>query len=206
MNIVEGELDATLDALAAYLDIDAETLKAYAAEDHHTGWDFDEGEWMCGSLHRPEGQTLYALVRYYKPALVLEYGRWQGCSTTHIAEALEANGGGHIISVDIGGVTAKVPERLLPRVTFEQADGRDHLREFSAPVTFIWEDTDHGYDTTRAFWDAGIAKLPTGGIMVSHDVPKIEFEQHAITDAGAGDAIALRVPPSDCGLGVWIKR
>lgn len=206
MNLIEGDLNTTLEALAHYLAIDAETLKAYADEDVHTGWDFGEGEWECSSLHRPEGQTLYALVRYYRPEMVLEYGRWTGCSTTHIAEALEANGAGRVISCDIYPRPPAIPERLLERCVIHAANGLLHLDSMASDHTFIWEDTDHSYETTRRFWELAIARLKPGGIMVSHDVPALERERRAIEDAGVTDYIALRVPPSDCGLGVWIKR
>ena len=95
--MVSVALQNTLAAIAADWGFDADALIAYADEDEIGGY---PERWPGGSLWSVEGQTLYALTRALKPARVVEFGTWQGCSGSHLAAALVANEHGTLVCVD----------------------------------------------------------------------------------------------------------
>jgi hypothetical protein len=76
-----------------------------------------------------EGRIVYEHVRRTRPEQVLDLGTAHGVSAAYIAAALEANGRGHVTSVESSGVTfddpapAELIERigLAHRVTFDRS-------------------------------------------------------------------------------------
>jgi predicted O-methyltransferase YrrM len=69
-----------------------------------------------GTLLPAEGRFLYALVRGLRPDVVVETGTANGVSTSFALEALERNGAGRLVSIDLpfveagaGKVSAVVP-------------------------------------------------------------------------------------------------
>jgi methyltransferase family protein len=75
---------------------------------------------------------LYRMVRQRRPTVLLEFG--SGCSTAVLAAAVEANGEGHVWSVDTmeewASVTeAAMPARLRPRVTVTRASAVEDDRD-----------------------------------------------------------------------------
>lgn len=208
MITLTADLNSTLEAVADYLTLSHTELCAYAAEDTHTGWDFGKGAWMCGSLHRPEGQTLYALIRALKPKRILEMGALEGCSSTHMAQALAANGVGKLLSVDIApGTGSKLPEALRPYVTQRVEWAGEALDSAKSKFNLIYEDTDHSRATTRAIWEKALEKIAPGGVIISHDPFSASVGKAVIagvTDAlGHDNFLMVQVPPSDCGLLIY---
>jgi predicted O-methyltransferase YrrM len=73
---------------------------------------------------------LFALVRLFKPGLLLETGTGSGMSTIALAAAIRANGAGHLHTVDLddgclarakANITTFEPD-LLQHVSFEHGD------------------------------------------------------------------------------------
>src|SRR5688572_10960959 len=95
-------LSDALHALAEQLNLDADSLLAYANEDAVGGFHADaaQSKWQVGSIWGVEGQVLYALTRALKPQSIAEFGVNAGCSSTHFLSALEANGQGELHSID----------------------------------------------------------------------------------------------------------
>ncbi len=207
---VVSDLKTVVEALATYLEMDAVTLDIYTQKDQHTGWDFDQGDWPCGSLHRPEGQILYALTRALD-AVPVEIGSWHGCSATHMAEALRDSGiNDSVQSVDLAGMNQdRIPAYLLPYIAAHVGDGHDYLKRLpDGSQKLIYEDAGHDREGVAQFWREGLQKLAPGGVMVSHDPENAIVGPSVVggvEDAGVTDYLIVRVPPSDCGLILYRK-
>jgi predicted O-methyltransferase YrrM len=220
MNIEQG-----FTLLAAQIKADAQELMQYAAEDTIGGYDINEAnrKFPMGSLWEPEGKLLYALVRWLKPDVVAEIGGWVGCSASHLAAAVKANGRGRVMSVDSGEGGAVAGSLLLPEVrdyvTFVKADGRAWLAEQEDhSIGLLFEDADHSTELTAAIARLAVDKLEAGGVMVNHDAA------HDFAIVGGGQRIgssvgrAIRdglaqagvyfkpylIEPSDCGVAVTV--
>jgi predicted O-methyltransferase YrrM len=204
-------LSDTLNTIAAQLDLDAAQLDQFANEDQHGGYhpNFDDG-CPIGSLFRVEGQTLYALVRALQPKTVVELGSFAGCSTTHLAAALEANGAGKLTAVDnaLRGVKADVPAALQDRVNIVSAEAVDWLASRKAnSVDFLFEDLEHTPGLTEAVWREALRVVRPGGLILSHDAAHWvvgEGVMAGIRAAGVEPLVVL-AEPSDCGLAIYRK-
>lgn len=202
-------LHEALTVIAERFGFDAQTLIAYAEEDPHTGWDGGAGEWACGSLWRVEGQVLYALTRVLEVTKAAELGTHQGCSATHIATALKANGGGMVYAVDPwADAGADIPKNLNNYVEHVAAHGEDWLKTRRMQFELIYEDANHSLDEVRDIWTAAIPRLRAGGLIISHDALHATAGasvRGGIEAAGVTDALYLLIEPSDCGLALWQK-
>jgi predicted O-methyltransferase YrrM len=199
-------LHQALSAVADQLGLDAASLIAYAAEDTVPGYYPD---YLVGHIpYAVDGQFLYALVRALRPTRVLESGTNEGGSATHIALALQANGGGQLVTVDIrpdGG--QYIPSDLLPYITLVQ--GTDICayvdQESAAGFDFIHEDAAHDSGTVFAIYSR-LRKLaaPTGCVAVSHDAAlgMSPFILSGIRGAGFEEPPVYVYDGSPCGFSV----
>lgn len=210
-------LHDTLRAIAADWHFDADALIAYAAEDTWGGYDGGHGTMPNGSLWTVEGKTLYALVRATRPQAVVEIGTLRGASANHIAEALRANGEGHLLTIDISGGGDLIADDLRPYITQLTADGLGWLMgQADASIDLLYEDSSHGTDMCAAVGMLAKRKLAPDGWFVTHDAAhdfailssgRISSPVGAEIRAGLSRAgIDYRVylsEPSDCGLAIW---
>jgi hypothetical protein len=207
---VVGSLETVIGAIADYLGMDGATLLLHTERDTHTGWDFGVGDWPCGSLHRSEGQILYALARYMG-AVPVEIGSFYGCSTTHLAEAVYGNSvPGKVQAVDLYGLHPdRIPDYLLGSIEAFTMDGAAYVRSLpDNSQAMIYEDGSHKFEDVRDVWRIGQDKLRAGGLLLSHDADHPtagEAIRAGIEAAGVTDYLIVRVEPSDCGLAIWRK-
>jgi predicted O-methyltransferase YrrM len=163
-------LNDALRAIAQQFDLNADELIAYAAEDPHDGWDEGRGSWSSGSVWTVEGQVLYALVRALKPQRVIEFGTADGCSATHIAEALRANGDGYLTCFDRNEWAGRyIPDDLRETVLIKQAIVSSSRLEGAGFPNFVYEDSDHTTETVGAVWQWARKHVTRGGAVISHD-------------------------------------
>lgn len=218
-------LTDTLTAIAAQLGIDPGALLTYQAEDDIGGYHPDpaQAKWPIGSIWAVEGKTLYALVRALKPARALELGTYHGCSATHLATALRANGSGSLTCVDNGADAHRLAHigHLIPGgfdnlITLVDADMTAYAETTTESYDFIFEDGMHSTPQVQAVWTAAIrGMLNPCGVIVSHDAAHyiVGHEVQAGIAAGleGSEQSFYRLPsinlaePSDCGLAVWKK-
>jgi predicted O-methyltransferase YrrM len=216
------DLDNTLQLLALQVPVNPDELLKFAAEDSVGGWDLDKGGWPIGSLWSVEGKVLYALIRALHPDKVVEVGTHRGCSTTHIATALEVNGQGEVISLDLApGVGDLIPRNLTGRVSLIAASGVIWLAEQpDESIDIIYEDADHSAETSRDVALLAVRKLKPGGLHIVHDAAhdyawlgdgsQIHSDVGATIrrglEAALGDQFRVyRTDPSDCGFALWQK-
>lgn len=202
-------LSETLTLIAEQLSLDAAKLRDYAALDMWTGWDNGAGEFPIGSLWAVEGKTLYALIRVLKPETVVELGTHYGASSTHILEALRANGSGQLTSVDIQeSAGSMIPAHLRERLAQVHHDAVTWLAAQPAEsIDIIFEDLFHNESDCEDVGKLAKIVLKPGGVLVAHDALHFvvgEGVQNGFTAAGLDYKMYLS-EPSDCGLLVWQK-
>lgn len=210
MNIEEALID-----IARNFGFDEQQLIIECFADTVGGWDEDKGRWPVGSVWSVEGRILYAITRALKPDFVLEVGTHHGCSATHFAEAVKANGKGHVIGVDPSGAAGNmIPANLRQYVQIMNTRWQDMDGLFPAGVGVVFEDADHSAETTADVWRAAAERLPAGSVIASHDA------MHFLVGAAIREGIARSgvtgvrfypvqmgpTPSQDmCGLAVWRK-
>lgn len=175
-------LNEVLTMIAAQVKGDAQELIAYAAEDTLGGYDINEAnrKFPMGSLWEPEGKILYALVRWLKPKVVAEIGGWAGCSASHLALAVQANGSGKVISIDsgVGGQEHGhlIPEGLREFVELVNYDGVAWLlTQPNHAIGLLFEDADHSTELVARLSELAVQKIEPGGVLVNHDAAHDEF-------------------------------
>ncbi|MEM0135108.1 MAG: class I SAM-dependent methyltransferase [Thermoplasmatales archaeon] len=108
----------------------------------------------------------------------METGVAYGVSTFHILNALNKNGNGSLISVDISrDVATFLNNEEKQRWNLKVLNTRDKpwkqfhkiMNEF-APLSVYLHDGDHSYPWQRMEYDLALQKLRRGGILLSDDV------------------------------------
>ena len=203
-----ASLSEAIAEITSYLNLDPLKFAQYCEEDNIGGaTNTNSGEWYIGSIYGVEGKILYALTRALHPRIVLEFGTFHGCSTTHFYKALEKNRCGKIVTVDIAPVAGEM-EKYSKRVKQIRAEGIQFAKEWeSPPIDIVFEDTAHSAELTREIFKACIPHLRSGGILVAHDTEHFlacKEVRQGFREA-VGDFLSILIEPSDCGLGMWKK-
>lgn len=210
MNIEDAVID-----IARNFGFDEQELIQYIYLDTVGGWDRDAGRWPVGSIWSVEGRILYAITRALKPDFVLEVGTHHGCSATHFAEAVKANGKGRVIGLDPSGAAGDmIPPALYQYIQIINTRWQDMDGLFPEGVGIVFEDADHSPETTADVWRTAAELLPAGSVIVSHDA------MHYVVGAAIREGIQRSgvtgvryypvqmgpTPSQDlCGLAVWRK-
>lgn len=129
-----------------------------------------------------------ALVRATRPAICVETGTAGGVGSHRIARALDANGGGHLWTVD------HQPCKIEPheRITQVEQDSLAFVRGFNQPVEFAFVDCCFGTGGRRA---VVIELLNRGaGLVLLHDTNVFPPPEEPSPD------IQLATPQ---GLAIW---
>jgi hypothetical protein len=206
--------DADLAMVAKVLDIPAAELIRACAEDPISGYNpdlLDGGYWQTGCIYEHEGRLLYGLVRVLQPEVIVEVGRFRGCSTAHLAAACAANDKGYVYSFDVIPYVPRIPAELeMWYHPFVVAPGVDYLDAFPMPggvvltADFVFEDADHSYETTQHIWRSLKPRLNDNAVLVCHDwfeVAAAGMVKAYREELGEPD-YAFVAPPSTCGLAI----
>lgn len=135
-------------------------------------------------LHSNWRELLYTLVRLEEPDLVLETGVFDGLSSAYILHAVERNGTGQLVSVDINDrsrlprdvadVTAGwvVPTALTDRWDCQFGDARELLPKIveDETVDVFLHDSLHTADHMRFEFETVERSMPPGALFVSDNV------------------------------------
>lgn len=97
MNKKEDFITSYYDGFNKLTDVNLDDFEKYYNEAIYGGYPEEAG----GSVWESEGKSIYALIRTLKPKRILEIGNFLGRSSNHILQAIEANGFGDVILLDI---------------------------------------------------------------------------------------------------------
>lgn len=126
-------------------------------------------------------RALWCLVRHKKPERIIETGVARGIGTRFILEALEANGAGHLWSIDLPPIVtgwhtssiAAVPQHLRSRWTFLRGASRRRLPALlrSIPnIDIFVHDSLHTDTNMRFEFASAWPALRPSGVLVSDDI------------------------------------
>lgn len=195
-------LEEAAQQLSADLKFQLAPFLSFCAEDSVGGY-LGKGNWPRTSIREVEGKLLYAMVKSSKPQTVIEFG--SGCSTSHIASALEANRFGRLITVDPD--QSKRRDKS-PFVTEIASDGLDWSAQMDFPINLVFHDGPHTEHFTHHVLHNCLANLSPGGIVIVHDVflPSCGHKVTSGMRLALGDGFnRIAIEPSNCGLGYWKK-
>jgi predicted O-methyltransferase YrrM len=155
---------------------------------------------------------LYALVRRARPRLAVETGVAQGVSSVFLLEAMERNGSGRLISVDLPnydprgraemddphgfdgtfvkrdlGVGWLVPSELRTRWELILGDSREVLQKLTAnELDLFYHDSEHSYLCMQFEYRWAIPRLAPGGLLLSDDINRNSAFMEAVADHASG--------------------
>jgi predicted O-methyltransferase YrrM len=145
--------------------------------------DFGDGS----AIELEIGELLYSLIRATKPEVVVETGTNKGFSGLMIADALRANGRGHLHTIDhldFGPVERFKTFGLDSRVSFMCLKSVEALGKLSKTLTgkvdFLWLDADHDTKAVLAEIEAALPLLAPKAYIAFHDTTLFKTEDDAI--------------------------
>ncbi|HLM31148.1 MAG TPA: class I SAM-dependent methyltransferase [Solirubrobacterales bacterium] len=162
--------------------------------------------WM--SLPPIAGRLVIRLVRELRPSACVELGTGFGVSAAYQAAALELNGRGRLVSLDVEGMTAIARPFLAglgleDRVSLRAGrieDTLDAAITDANPVEFALLDHDHTGSGTLAAFDALLPALADGAVVVLDDVNWTEEMREAWRVVRRRERVATAVTVRRLGI------
>jgi len=120
-------------------------------------------------------EWMYSIVRHRRPDVVVEVGVADGLSSAVILAALDANGSGRLVSVDIDPCAGRLVgehARWQLRIHHLETAGAqlEGLLDELGSIDLFFHDASHAYSGQIDDYVSGLAHLRTGGILLSDDV------------------------------------
>jgi len=153
---------------------------------------------VSGAMRQLHAELLWGLVRQRRPQVVVETGVCNGLSSAIILAALERNGSGRLVSIDLpefsdpdlnptefwdgkGGAVVPagksvgwlVPETLRKPWALVLGRSQDVLGptlKAEGPVDIFIHDSEHSYENQSLEFAAGYEALRPGGVLVATDI------------------------------------
>lgn len=169
----------------------------------------DAVPWM--SVPPVLGRFLLRLVRELEPRSCLEVGTGLGLSGAYQGAALELNGVGRLISVDIAEAHAALAREGFDELGIERVEARVGEPESvlaaaladAAPVDYAFVDADHQEEPTLACFEAMLPHLSAGAVVVFDDVGfSIPEMARAWSAIAARQRVTVAVPVGRIGVAV----
>jgi hypothetical protein len=160
------------------------------------------GGHSLGAIGYAEGAYLYAVLRTVRPLVAVETGVANGFSTAFSLLALQANGEGHLHSIDLPREVGReyepgtfyegegragippgsesgwlIPAELRERWTLVPGKSQDELPpllERLGTIDTFMHDSEHSYDCMWFEFNAAWPALRSGGVLLSDDVNSTE--------------------------------
>lgn len=177
-----------------------------------------------GGMRPLHAEMLWLLVRSRQPKKIVETGVCNGLSSAVLLEAIDKNGAGHLISVDLPEFTdpglnrfdvwegkggAAIPagrdagwlvrQELRPSWRLELGRSQDLLPLLLtelAPIDLFIHDSEHSYDNQLFEFREGFQALRSGGILVATDITWSDAFDHFWDEVRATGAKRVFVDPS----------
>jgi len=169
-----------------------------AGREHQRRLGGDQNGYSLGAIGYAEGTYLYAVVRELRPRVLVETGVANGFSTGFLLQALQANGDGHLHSIDLpreigrayeagtfyegegraGIPTGSEPGWLIPDALRERwtlilgrtQDELPPLLDRLGTVDFFMHDSEHSFDCMWFEFNEAWPRIAEGGVLVADDV------------------------------------
>lgn len=183
--------------LSAYSEADLQTLKKIFEDvDLKIANNFTSKEiekCSTGGCVGTKEVILFALIRKYRPDVIVETGVAQGVSSYTILSALNANSKGRLISIDLPNrnpagykyedrtndpvyipqelmVGWLVPEHLRHRWTLKLGKSEEILPTIDLSIDVFFHDSEHSYKNMTFEFDWAHPHLSNGGLLISDDI------------------------------------
>jgi len=165
-----------------------------------------------GAIGYTEGVYLYAVLRTLRPEIAVETGVANGFSTAFSLLALEANGTGHLHSIDLprevgrdyeqgefyegegrAGIPAGtepgwlIPQALKERWTLILGRSQEELPPLLGrlgPIDSFMHDSEHSFDCMWFEFSSAWPALRPGGVLLSDDVNSTQAFQRFAAEQG----------------------
>ncbi len=149
----------------------------------------------------------YVLARLLRPRVVLETGVHDGLSSAVILRAMERNGAGGLISIDLPSVDLPpgagrpgwlVPEHLRWRWALHLGNARKllpRLAAANAPLDFFIHDSDHSRAFQQFEYETAIVHLARPGLLLSDDA-RPDLMREIASEQGLDASFAFGAEPS----------
>ena len=126
------------------------------------------------AVERESGRLLYLLTRVVRPRLMVETGVANGASTLLILSALERNGSGMLVSVDVSsevGSLLSEEEKRSPAwdLRLIRPDGLEEVLAELGPIDVFLHDSDHSYANVAAELATAWPRVVDGGLVLADD-------------------------------------
>jgi predicted O-methyltransferase YrrM len=150
-----------------------------------------------GKDHPRYGRFVYAFSKFYKPERIVEVGTDTGGTAVGWARALQENGRGELICVDMDAYAQNTYPRSaqlnlaktgLPsnRIQLRGGNSRDLIpalgREYPKQVDIYLVDGDHSYEGALADMENGLPMMKPGGFILVHDIDRFRPMNEATPD------------------------
>lgn len=147
------------------------------------------------------GTHLYCVIRALRPNTIVETGVASGLSSSLILKALDANGLGHLHSIDLPYQVALpdgkqtgwvVPEDLRHRWSLHIGDAKQLLPEVLGEIgelDLFFHDSLHTYEHMWFEYETAWKHLPMGGVLLSDDIFAFQAFAEFTHWVGGGAAI-----------------
>jgi predicted O-methyltransferase YrrM len=157
---VPAELSAEADALLAELERRTEAARLLYPQRF--------------AVEHESGRLLYLLARVLRPGLMVETGVANGASTFLVLTAMERNGSGRLVSIDISADVGSLltdEERRLPHWdlrVIRPGDIATGLAGLEA-IDVFFHDSDHSHANVTAELEAAWPRMAPGGLVLGDD-------------------------------------
>lgn len=156
-------------------------------------WHRPEGKWAPHLGHPNLYEVLWLVPTLLKAKTCVEVGTENGNSTCMIGDAMRRNGG-RLWTVDVNDcqlAKSKIIELgLQDHVSFHHKSGQEFFQNWTQPIDFAFEDSEHGYRNTLEVLEAFHKHVRIGGVIAVHDL-NIPAVPRAIADFLNGKDYAM---------------
>jgi predicted O-methyltransferase YrrM len=163
---------------------------------------FAESGTFPSSTERETGAFLASLIRLLRPQRVLELGTFKGATSIQFIRALPFGGEPRVVTVDRVDVRSPALRKLDAFYSFVLGRDIEVVPALDAPFDFVYLDTVHTYEHTRAQIAAVRAHNPHA-LMAVHDVLSYPGVGDGVMEfASEYHVLTLPTPPQPNG---WVN-
>jgi len=126
------------------------------------------------AVEHESGRLLYLLVRTVRPGLMVETGVANGASTFLVLTAMQRNGDGRLVSIDISAEVGSLltdAERRMANWDMRviEPGGIGAVVDGLGPIDVFFHDSDHSHANVTAELQAAWPRMAPGGLVLGDD-------------------------------------